>query len=85
MSRAKVTKIQVWLDGKGPIDIDPAKAAAIFFTDQAVQDILAPFYAPGGAGAVYGEDPIAKWNTPTSSGELPPYLLKIPQCGIITG
>ena len=82
MSRAKVTKIQVWVDGKGPIEIDPAKAAAIFFTDHAVQDILDPFYKSG-AGQGLGVDAINVWNT-AISGKEPAYLLKIPECGIIT-
>jgi hypothetical protein len=84
MSRAKVTKIQVWVDGKGPINIDPNDTAALFLTDQAVQDILAPYYATG-AGAGLGVDPLAEWNTTTASGKTPAYLLKIPQCGIIPG
>lgn len=84
MSRAKVTKIQVWVDGKGPIDIKPEETAAIFFTDHAVQDILDPFYKTG-AGTGLGVDAITVWNTTTASGELPPYLIKIPQCGIIIG
>jgi hypothetical protein len=85
MSRATVTKIQVWVDGKGPINIDPDDTAAIFFTDHAVKDILAPFYAGGGAGAGFGVDPITVWNTTTASGKEPAYLIKIPQCGIIPG
>ena len=84
MSRAKVTKIQVWVDGKGPINIDPDDTAAIFFTDLAVQDILDPYYKTG-AGAGLGVDPVAEWTTPTASGKEPAYLLKIPQCGIIPG
>jgi len=84
MSRAKVTKIQIWVDGKGPIEIDPAKTAAIFFTDHAVKDILAPFYARG-AGKGLGVDAMAVWNPTTATVEEPAYLIKIPECGIISG
>ena len=84
MSRPKITKIQVWIDGKGPIDIDPANTDAIFFTDQAVRDLLAPYYSTG-KGAGRGIDPLAEWNTTTSTGTLPAYMIKIPMCSVITG
>jgi hypothetical protein len=84
MSRSQVTKIQLWVDGKGPIDIDPANTDAIFFTDQAVRDLLAPYYSTG-KGAGRGIDPLAEWNTTTSTGMEPPYMIKIPMCSVITG
>jgi hypothetical protein len=84
MPRPQITKIQIWVNGKGPIDIDPANTDAIFFTDQAVRDILAPYYSTG-AGAARGIDAIAEWNTPTSTGTLPAYMIKIPMCSVITG
>ncbi|MGD2089086.1 MAG: hypothetical protein PVH61_23105 [Candidatus Aminicenantes bacterium] len=79
MSRPKVTKIQVWVDGKGPIDIDADNIDALFLTDQAVRNFLAPFYTTG-AGADKGIDPISKWSTITTSGTLPAYLIKVPDC-----
>jgi hypothetical protein len=79
MSRPKITKITLEIDGKDSVEIDPNNTDALFFTDQAVRDILAPFYATG-AGSGKGVDPDSKWNTPTSKGTLPAYLLKIPDC-----
>jgi hypothetical protein len=79
MSRAKVTKITLEIDGKDTIEIDPNDTDALFFTDQAVRDILAPFYSTG-AGSGTGVDPDSKWNTPDTSGILPAYLRKIPDC-----
>lgn len=85
MSRPKVKKIKIWVEGKKKADvIDPAKTAAIFFTDQAVQDILVPFYGPGGKGAGKGVDAMTLWNTTISDKEAA-YLIKIPECGIISG
>lgn len=79
MSRAKVTKITLEIDGKKTVEIDPNNTDALFFTDQAVRDILAPFYSTG-AGAKTGEDPDAKWNAEDATGTKPAYLIKIPDC-----
>jgi len=79
MSRSKITKITLEIDGKDTVEIDPNNTDALFFTDQAVRDILAPFYSTG-AGSGTGVDPDSKWNTPDATGTLPGYLLKIPDC-----
>lgn len=79
MSRSKVTKITLEIDGKETVEIDPNNTDALFFTDQAVTNILVPFYATG-AGADKGIDPISKWNSITKSGTQPAYLRKIPDC-----
>jgi hypothetical protein len=79
MSRPKVTKITLEIDGKEKVEIDPKNTDALIFTDQAVRDILGPFYSTG-AGKGTGVDPDSKWNTPDASGNLPPYLVKIPDC-----
>ena len=79
MSRPKITKITLEIDGKDTVEIDPNNTDALFFTDQAVKDILAPFYATG-AGSGKGVDALSTWTTPTSTGDLPPYLRKIPDC-----
>lgn len=79
MSRSKVTKITLEIDGKETVEIDPNNTDALFFTDQAVRNFLAPFYTTG-AGAGKGIDPISKWSTITTSGTLPAYLIKVPDC-----
>lgn len=79
MSRSKVTKITLEIDGKDIVEIDPNDTDALFFTDQGVKDILAPYYATG-AGKGKGVDPVSKWTTPTTTGTLPAYLRKIPDC-----
>ena len=84
MSRPKVTKITLEIDGTDVVEIDPAKTDALFFTEQAVRDILAPYYATG-LGAGRGIDPLAQWNTQDAAGKLPTYMIKIPQCSVISG
>ena len=79
MSRPKITKITLEIDGKETVEIDPDNTDALFFTDQAVKDILAPFYATG-AGSGKGVDALSTWTTPTATGDLPSYLRKIPDC-----
>jgi hypothetical protein len=80
MSRPKVTKITLEIEGKkDPVEIDPTKTDALFFTDQAVRNFLVPFYSTG-AGSAKGVDPVSKWDTADSTGTLPAYLVKIPNC-----
>ncbi len=79
MSRSKVTKITLEIDGKETVEIDPNNTDALFFTDQAVKNILAPFYATG-AGSGKGIDPVSKWTNVTKTGTQPAYLRKIPDC-----
>jgi hypothetical protein len=84
MSRSKVTKITLEIDGKDTVEIDPNDTDALFFTDQGVRDILAPYYATG-AGAGRGIDPLADWDTISKTGKKPGYMVKIPMCSVITG
>lgn len=79
MARSKVTKITLEIDGKEEVTFDPGNTSALFFTEEAVKEILAPFYATG-AGAGKGVEPLTKWSTPTPGGNLPAYLAKIPNC-----
>lgn len=85
MSRSKVTKITLEIDGKDIVEIDPNDTDALFFTDQAVRDILAPYYATG-AGAGRGISPLTAWKTPLAkTGKEPAYMVKIPMCSVTTG
>lgn len=79
MSRPKVTKITLEIDGKETVEIDPNNTDALFFTDQAVRNLLVPFYSTGG-GKGKGVNPFSKWNTLDSTGTLPAYMIKIPNC-----
>ena len=83
-SRSKVTKITLVIDGTDVVEIDPAETDALFFTEKAVRDILAPYYAAG-PGAGRGIDPLAQWNTKDATGKLPTYMIKIPMCSVKIG
>jgi hypothetical protein len=86
--RPKITKITITyeIDGKSVTkDIDPAETEALFFTDHAVKDILAPFYDPKHPKALKApksnpDQVVKEWETPMKSGNLPVVMLKYPGC-----
>jgi len=86
--RPRITKISITYELKGKSvtkDINPSDAEAIFFTDQAVKEILAPFYDPKHPSLLRStkgtpDGVIKHWTTPLESGHLPVVMLKKPGC-----
>ena len=87
--RPKITKISITYEVKGKSvtkEIDPAEIEALFFTDHAVKEILAPFYDPKHPSLLRStkgtpDGVIKEWTTPLTSGDLPVVMLKVPGCG----
>ena len=83
MARPKITKITVEIEGKGPVEIDPANIDALFFTEQGVKNILVPYYNSTSSATMSGAEVENKWDTPDpGTGELLAMLKKRPDCTV---
>ncbi|WP_306601031.1 hypothetical protein [Geothrix sp. 21YS21S-2] len=85
-TRPKLLKITLTYEQEGrpvTVEVDPAKASALFWTDHTVENLLGSYYRSGLPNPT-GQTPsgvLEAWNTAKADGTLPVVMIKYPECG----